>query len=833
MIWFDLALFIASYLVTYILSPKPIIEDRRPATLDDLKIPQATEGAPVAMVLGTVRQRGANTLWYGDFSSKAIIQAYDPGWFKKLVKTTIGYSYFLGFDLGLCLGPDTHLRKIWIDKDVVWTGDAGPDETTIVINAPNLFGGRKQGGGFVAGATYYHWANGNITTNPGPGRFYGGSFSQAKNDYLQDYLTATSGETLPKYNGLAHIVFEKAFIGESASLRAISFELQRFTNDLGLTGEVNVIGDDLNPMEVLYQVLTSDWGGADVDPSEINLVSLREAAEVLKDENLGMSMLINKNNNAKAIIEEILRQVDGILYQDPETAQITIKLVRQDYVIGNLPVFDPSNCVVRNFNRTSWADTYNQLRVRFTKRSSNYEDGIAIVQDVANIGQQSRIRSTDISFPGCTTGELAVALGTRELTQISVPIYNVELELTRVASMLRPGDPFVLNWPKYGISQLVLRVQKFSLGELTNNKVVISALQDRFAVNSVVYGVPEDSLFTPPDRTPVAITQDALIESPYWIMQHQKELPMPPVATNTFMFAMAREPSPTMQGYSVYYTQDNWVTMLLGVDKVTFTPSALLSASMLKTDGFVSGTLSSFNVYSALPLDPDIGIFLKNVATADIQNGGANLIFIDDEIMAYESFTDMGSGVWRLNNVHRALLDTKFLAHSANVKVWFIDGIDSLILAELLGVGATTKARFLSFTNIGEYLFANASDVTKATDQRYDRPLPPDNIRLNGTRSITQSITTGSLITVDFNRRDRLDSVIRFEQDADVTPEASTTVTAYLYVAGVLRDTVTGVTGTTLNVNPASYTGAAYVQLISVRGSLESFLNTRYDFTLV
>ena len=57
MIWLDLALFVASFLLTYILTSKPDIENRRPATLDDLRVPQAAEGAPVAMAFPTTSCR--------------------------------------------------------------------------------------------------------------------------------------------------------------------------------------------------------------------------------------------------------------------------------------------------------------------------------------------------------------------------------------------------------------------------------------------------------------------------------------------------------------------------------------------------------------------------------------------------------------------------------------------------------------------------------------------------------------------------------------------------------------------------------------------------------
>ena len=63
MIWFTLALFFVSFVVTALLAPKPHIENARPSSLEDVKFPRATENAPVPLVLGRVRMRAPNTLW--------------------------------------------------------------------------------------------------------------------------------------------------------------------------------------------------------------------------------------------------------------------------------------------------------------------------------------------------------------------------------------------------------------------------------------------------------------------------------------------------------------------------------------------------------------------------------------------------------------------------------------------------------------------------------------------------------------------------------------------------------------------------------------------------
>lgn len=104
MIWFTLALFAVSFIAVALLAPKPEIEDARAQDLDPNSFPRATEDSPVPLVLGCVRQRAPNTLWYGGFRAEAQKERVKTGIFSSK-KVTTGYKYYLTFDLGICLGP--------------------------------------------------------------------------------------------------------------------------------------------------------------------------------------------------------------------------------------------------------------------------------------------------------------------------------------------------------------------------------------------------------------------------------------------------------------------------------------------------------------------------------------------------------------------------------------------------------------------------------------------------------------------------------------------------------------------------------------------------------
>ena len=98
--WWNLILLLVSFIGLWLLSPKPKTEQQRASTMNDVNFPHATDGAPAPLILGMVRQKGPNTIWYGDFSSVANYKKVKTGILSS-TKTFTGYSYYCGFDLGL------------------------------------------------------------------------------------------------------------------------------------------------------------------------------------------------------------------------------------------------------------------------------------------------------------------------------------------------------------------------------------------------------------------------------------------------------------------------------------------------------------------------------------------------------------------------------------------------------------------------------------------------------------------------------------------------------------------------------------------------------------
>jgi hypothetical protein len=798
--WFLVVLFVGALVASLLLTPKPKFENARASGLNDLQYPRAQEGAPVPLILGRVKMPGPNTTWVGDFKAVAIKKKQKTGLFSSK-KVIVGYTYYIGLDLALALGRCT-LHKIVNDKTTIWEGTASADENILNINLPNLFGGKEKGGGLI-----------------GTMRYYPGSSTQGKNAYLASKI----GEAdTPAYRGFAHLVLEGMNIGESNQLRSMWMEMSQYTNGLGLGGGMHMVGDDMNPMELLYQAFTLDWGGLDVSPDLLDLDSLKTCAQTLFNEGNGMSVCISTPNGGKEIASEVLRQVDGLMYQNPVTGKMVMKLIRNDYELEDLPIFDQSNVIIiRNFTSKLWEDTVNQVRVKFTDRSQDYKDGTSMVQDMANINAQGRIRSITNAYPGVMMGTLGTELATRDLSQGSVPLLGATMELNREGAALRPGDPFIWSWDPYGIDLVVMRVKSFDLGALNDNRIVIDANQDEFAVDQTVFtapGGPGSGVVVPND--PAVASPARLVREGAYFFAASAGLPLSPNDTVVIVSAVAPTGS---EEFDVYTSTDAGATYNPSEEGIVYTANARLSTAISATAGFTTGILGT--VVITTPSEE-----IASVAVADIE-AGAGLFYIGQELFAHTTVVDNGDGTFNLVNVRRALLDTVPTAHAVNDRVWFIEG-DNVIDDAMPG-DATIRVKVTPQTFRDQMNVADAPYDAVTLNYRAQRPLRPGNVKFDGGVAFTPpSDGTGSH-TITWANRSRLAVAIRSTVDNTNEYEpGQQTVIRYRVNGGGWTTTTYGPGVTTATINTTATVGQSVEwEIYSTCNGLDSYSRWAFSAT--
>lgn len=290
---------------------------------------------------------------------------------------------------------------------------------------------------------------------------------------------------IPSYRNLMTACLYRWCNGDTASLPTYSFEVSS-RSDLFSSDWLNVTKHDADPAAVIYDLLTSPWAKLGIPTEKIDLPSFQAASLTLLAEDHGYSRAIEQVEDAEALVNDVLRQVDGMVYEEPTTGKIVLKLVRNDYDVDELDDINPGNMQATGagwYQVQGWSETLNQVRVTYTNRAQQYADDTAVAQNAANATGQGKLRSTDIRYVGCCTGELAQKLASRELAFVSRPNVKATCIVDRSFHATRPGDVVTLTWPELDIDHMVMRVAKIDHGQLHAGQITLDLIRDVFDVS--------------------------------------------------------------------------------------------------------------------------------------------------------------------------------------------------------------------------------------------------------------------------------------------------------------------------------------------------------------
>jgi len=495
-------------ILNYVLQPKSGTSTL-PSTPN---VPQANEGGPVPVVFGTCKV-SPNTLWVGDGNPIPVTRG--AGAFRDPVN--VGYIYSLGLQAGICMGPIDELTDIIFgsksllaeDESVRADGVYGlalgvsiittpayvsaegtfpfaltgsGTGVTIIVVAPGILGSKDPGGGVKGSIDVYF-----------------GKDTQTVSDYLAAKIGTSieigDGMVSP-YPGMCYAVFRGSDDtahsfewGLSPQLSNLAFVVRRCPSNLSLSGYANIAGD-ANPAEVIYECLTNaDWG-LKLAAGLLDIASFQAAAETLFTESLGYSASITAIGSADTVIGDVLRHIDGALRRDPTTGLIGLALTRDDYTIEDLPVVDPSNARDCQWNPSSWSRTTNRVNITYTERGFDFNQKVVTAENLANIQSTGEVRSETIDFLGLSNATAAQFVAARSLKVLSGGIGAARITTNRQLSTIRKSGVFVLNWPAYGIANVVMRVTDITTGTLEDGTVQIDAVEDIFAIGDAIYTAP-------------------------------------------------------------------------------------------------------------------------------------------------------------------------------------------------------------------------------------------------------------------------------------------------------------------------------------------------------
>jgi len=305
-------------------------------------------------------------------------------------------------------------------------------------------------------------------------------FRGSASQVASDYLVTQFGGAAPAFRRLCYAVQRHMYVGNTNYPKPVSWTLRRCPNQLGLTNERHNIAGDANPACMIWELFTDLIWGCGLPEAQLDKAIFIVVGNALYDEGFGLSMIIDAAAPASEIIADILRHIDGVIYEDPETGLISIRLARNDYVVADLPLLDESNSWNGTLKRRSWEETRNSILVKYVSRARDYQEDGWPEQDLANIEiRGGDISHEDIPFPGISNEANAKVAARRALKALSsIPAEIQQLEVNREGWKLVEGAPFRFSRKAWGITDMPCRVTRVAGGTLSDSRLRIDAIQD-------------------------------------------------------------------------------------------------------------------------------------------------------------------------------------------------------------------------------------------------------------------------------------------------------------------------------------------------------------------
>ena len=299
------------------------------------------------------------------------------------------------------------------------------------------------------------------------------------------------------------------------------------------------------------------------------------------------------------------------------------------------------------------------------------------------------------------------------------------------------------------------------------------------------YVTPEPSGWVSPNNTAAPAPYQQLVEASYWDVQQSVSAADIAQLDPDFGFVLAHAVQPSGDAFHYLMLARNGTAPYEEKTIGVFCPTAELDGAL----GIAEGGLT------------DVVIGIRNPVELDDVEADT-FAYLGPEMVAVKA-VDIGAGT---ATIDRGVLDSVPVAHADGTRIWFADTNQGLDRTERVDA-ESVDVKLLPVTGLGTLPEGSATAMNLVLDNRYQRPYPPGNFKLNGT--VYPAAVSGDLV-ITWAHRDRTQQTayLNDQTEGNIGPEAGTTYTVRIYDAGgpTLKHTEAGLSGTTW-----TYTQAARV----------------------
>jgi Putative phage tail protein len=706
-----------------------------PQQLNSINVDRSRYGDPVPIVYG-MQRIPITLLWYGAFTT---IPQSSKGSGKGGGGSQItSYNYTASCVMGLCEGPVTAINQIWKDKSIttasaegltVFLGAGGqatwsylttnfpaqavPYDHTAYLGAPNISLGSS------AAVPNYTFEVQGFLSSPGAAITFTGSLSAGATGG-----TLTSSVT----NGVYDITFSDK---ETRSCTISGGTTVVWDSAFGLTNACTASavlgGYDAEPSAIILDYCTDVNHGCGF----ANVSSAIQGAgntyqTYCKANSLFISPWEDTQRTANSFLTDILEITNSNAVMS--AGVLNIYPYADAAVTGNGVTYTPNLTPLFAFSdddylpasegsggsssnsddpvqvtRKPLTETYNVVTVEFFDRSNSYNTALAEWKDPLDIAVNG-IRAMGVkTFHQITVASVALQvaslIGQRQLYVRNQYVFSVRADLY---SLLEPMDLVSITDSGLGLSNKLVRVIQIDddandVFTITAEDMLVgTASAPRYNITAAQGYYANYAVLPPNVATPVVFScPPALISGSGGYQLWCAVGPTTPTGTQTDSYG----------GCNVFASLDDLTWSFAG----TISGSARFGTV---TTGHAVGA-SDTTIY--LTMNPETntdGYQLNSASASDFANN-RSLIWLDGEIVAYETITVVGSGLYTAT-VTRGLFGTTAVTHAVGASWALLDETVFKFDFDPGMIGETIHFKFYSFNSIGRQAQTTATDYPYA-----------------------------------------------------------------------------------------------------------------------
>ena len=763
-------------------------------------LPIAEETSTVPVIFGTVELNQSNLVGYGGYRVEEVVisrtkvgRKYGVAG-KSIYQEEKGNKCRICMHLVLGLGSFDNVQRVYFDDKVtfggVWTkyktweelngtNTGGESDALAIVlkRAPFIGSVVRQNGTGEPHNLYYDndYLMDNRSVDILNESLFGGMKSeggvqgrmdimfglptQGVNEDLK--LNIAKGNPCPAFRNVTSLYFHDFFFGTQPYMKQIKIlasRIQRsFYGESQWYATKAKMGADMNPAHIIREVLVSplpEWG-MNLSPTLIDDDSFRAAANVLFEEDFGLSFIWDKESSTSDFLDMVCDHINAIIITERNTQRRKLKLIRDDYDFNNLRAltYDEVKSLM-SYNMTEPVDLYNQVVVNYWDRERRAKGSITrnnpAMYDVVKV-----INSKSKNYDGCKRYELAERLAMRDLKMLSTPLSKIKLQCNRLAFNLQLGDVIRVKLEYEVVEDVAYRVNKLTFDD-EGNYVTVEAVQDIFGLPKYVpNNTPSVVLPTiePKNAKNVVLGEMTYLD----IVKYENNTDINIAKTYMYVFA---EKDYIENNYTLAVKTDN--------DFINHGTGNFTNASN-KLKEKLSRTATVIKATS-----------LADLSTLDVlQVNNERMLILD---------TNATDGTI---TVARGYEDTQLQEHPVGSVLYNVD--NAFIDIVPFDIGTTAEVKLITNTGSGANLpLASATSRNITFTGRQIAPYPPQNVKVNGeyypdkiTLKTAQSEPTVTYFELQASSRNKQEQARLVNIDWFSQPVGNSAVKHYYSIAGL------------------------------------------------